>query len=278
MNLRKVYYFLSPKLRLIVRRLFYFPIDLLNLFRLNKNQLSPPKGKIYTGSGDFLKQGKTFANHFIYLGNLLPEHNVLDIGSGIGRMAIPLTKYLSKEGKYEGFDIVKTGVKWCQKNITPKFPNFNFTHLNLKNSLYNLTTNQEASKIKFPYPDNSFDFIILTSVFTHMLPNDVENYLQEINRVLKSSGKCFCTFFILTNESEKHINKNTDFNFAFNKGNYSLMDEKVPEANVAYKNDYLNKIITVAGLKVKSEHFGYWSGRQKTESLDFQDVLILEKQ
>ncbi|NOQ26143.1 MAG: methyltransferase domain-containing protein [Bacteroidales bacterium] len=275
MNLRKIYYFLSPKLRLVVRRLFYFPIDLLNIFRLNKTQLSPPKGKIFTGSGDFLKQGETFLNHFIDLGNLMPEHNVLDIGSGIGRMAIPLTKYLSQEGKYEGFDIVKTGVKWCQKNITPKFPNFNFTHLNLKNSLYNLSTNQEASKIKFPYQDNSFDLIILTSVFTHMLPDDVENYLQEISRVLKSSGKCFCTFFILSKELK---NTNSSFNFAFNKGNYSLMDEKVPEANVAYKNDYLNTIISNAGLKVKSEHFGYWSGKQKSESLSFQDVLILEKQ
>lgn len=275
MNLRKIYYFLSPKLRLIVRRLFYFPIDLLNLFRLNKTQVLPPKGKIFTGSGDFIKQGETFLNHFIDLGNLMPEHNVLDIGSGIGRMAIPLTKYLSQEGKYEGFDIVKTGVKWCQKNITPKFSNFNFTHLNLKNSLYNLSTNQEASKIKFPYQDNSFDFIILTSVFTHMLPNDVENYLQEINKVLKNSGKCFCTFFILSKELK---NTNSSFNFAFNKGEYSLMDEKVPEANVAYEDEYLKSIITNAGLKVKSEHFGYWSGKQKTESLDFQDILILEKQ
>lgn len=273
MNLRKIYYFLSPKFRLIVRRLFYFPVDLLNLFRLNKNQLVPPKGKIFIGSGDFIKQGKTFLKHLIELGNLKPEHHVLDIGSGIGRMAIPLTKYLSQEGKYEGFDIVKTGVKWCRKNITPQYPNFNFTHLNLKNSLYNLSTSQEASKIKFPYPDNSFDFIILTSVFTHMLPNDVENYLQEINRVLKSSGKCFCTFFIL---SKEYKNTNSDFNFLFDRGNYSLMDEKVPEANVAYKNEYLNSIISNAGLKLKSEHFGYWSGRQKSEALDFQDILILE--
>jgi ubiquinone/menaquinone biosynthesis C-methylase UbiE len=277
MNLRKIYYFLSPKLRLIVRRIFYFPADLLRPFRSNRNQLSPPKGKIFTGSGDFIKEGETFLNHFIDLGNLKPEHSVLDIGSGIGRMAIPLTKYLTKDGKYEGFDIVKTGVKWCQKNITPKFPNFNFTHLNLKNSLYNLSTNNEASKIKFSYQNNSFDLIILTSVFTHMLPNDVENYLQEINRVLKSSGKCFCTFFISTNELGLNVNKNTDFNFAFDKGNYSLMDKKVPEANVAYKNDYLKGIIEKANLKIISKHLGFWSGRQKSESLNFQDILILEK-
>lgn len=274
MNLRKIYYFLSPKLRLIVRRLFYFPVD---LFRLNKSQLIPPKGKIFTGSGDFIKQGETFLNHFIDLGNLKPEHNVLDIGSGIGRMAIPLTKYLSQKGKYEGFDIVKTGVIWCKKNITPKFPNFNFKHLNLKNSLYNLSTKNEASKIKFPYKDNSFNFIILTSVFTHMLPNDIENYLKEIKRVLKTSGKCFCTFFILTKELEQNINRNPNFNFAFDKGNYCLMDKKVPEANVAYKFEYLQNIINNSGLKIRYNYPGYWSGRSKSNSLDFQDIVILEK-
>jgi SAM-dependent methyltransferase len=230
---------------------------------------------IFTGSGDFIKQGETFLKYFIDLGCLKQNNCVLDIGSGIGRMAIPLTEYLSQEGKYEGFDIVKKGVKWCKKNITSKFPNFNFQHIELKNSLYNLDTNQDASKFTFPYPDNYFDFIFLTSVFSHMLPNDVENYLKEINRVLKNSGRCFCTFFILTKEYKQNINKN--FNFPFDKGNYYLMDEKVPEANIAYEEDYLRSIILKANLNILSMHNGYWSGRQKSESLDFQDIIILEK-
>lgn len=274
MNLRKLYYFLSPKLRLIVRRLFYLPVD---LFRLNKKQMIPPKGKIFTGSGDFIKQGETFLDYFINLGNLKPDHKVLDIGSGIGRMAIPLTRYLSQEGKYEGFDIVKSGVKWCQRNITREFPNFKFTHLNLKNSLYNLSTKKEASKIKFPYKENYFDFIFLTSVFTHMLPNDVENYINEINRVLKSSGIVFFTCFLVTQESKDQLLENVNFKFPFNKGNYFLMDEKVPEANVAYNYEYLQSVINKSKLKIKSIHQGYWSSKTKLDSFEFQDIVILEK-
>lgn len=276
-NLRKTYYFLSPKLRLIVRRIFYLPIDLTNYFRSNKKELSPPKGMIFTGSGDFEKQGKTFLKHFIDLGNIKSDHSVLDIGSGIGRMAIPLTKYLSGNGKYEGFDIVEKGIKWCRKNITKKFPNFNFTHIDLKNSLYNLSTVKNASGFKFPYENETFDFIFLTSVFTHMLPNDVENYLSEINRIIKNTGTCLATFFILNEESEKHLESDSDFKFSFNKGNFSLMNEKVPEANVAYNYEYLQGAIDKSGLRIKSKHWGYWSGKLKSDSLDFQDILILEK-
>ena len=50
---------------------------------------------------------------FIDLGGLKPEHRVLDIGSGIGRVAIPLTEYLNEKGSYEGFDVVELGVNWC---------------------------------------------------------------------------------------------------------------------------------------------------------------------
>ncbi len=55
------------------------------------------------------------------------------------------------------------------------------------------------------------------------------------------------------------------------------MNDKVPEANVAFKYDYLQRELLKSGLKIKSEHFGYWRGRPKSSSLNFQDILILEK-
>ena len=261
----------------LVRRITYLPSDIFLKITGKKENLMPPQGMIFTESGDFIKQGETFLKYFIDLGRLKPDQSVLDVGSGIGRMAIPLTKYLSETGKYEGFDIVKKGIKWCSKNITANYPNFNFKYINLKNSLYNLSSNQEASQITFPYKDNCFDFVFLTSVFTHMLPSDVENYLNEINRVLKKSGICFVTFFILDKESEEFMAKNNSFNFLFKKGNYCLMDETVPEANVAYNYDYLLNTFNDIGLRIKSEHRGYWPRRPKKDSLNFQDILILEK-
>ena len=72
---------------------------------------------------------------FTKIGGLKPNHRVLDIGSGIGRMAIPLTEHLTS-GSYEGFDIVPTGINWCKENIEKRFPNFKFTLTSISNDLY----------------------------------------------------------------------------------------------------------------------------------------------
>jgi hypothetical protein len=37
---------------------------------------------------------------------------------------------------------------------------------------------------EFPYADASYDFAFLTSVFKNLLPDEVENYLSKIERVL----------------------------------------------------------------------------------------------
>jgi ubiquinone/menaquinone biosynthesis C-methylase UbiE len=119
---------------------------------------------------------------------------VLDIGSGIGRVAIPLTEYLSEEGRYEGFDVVEKGVQWCQTHITRQFPNFQFQYIPLNNDLYR-SDGQDATQFSFPYPDDQFDLIVVNSVFTHMLPEEVDNYLGEIRRVLETDWQVLCFLF-----------------------------------------------------------------------------------
>ncbi len=242
-----------------------------------KSHLHPPKGLIFTGSGDFIKTGQHFREIFIRYCGLLTSHHVLDVGSGIGRIAIPLTEYLSSEARYEGFDIVKTGVNWCKKNITSSFPNFRFTHIDLENDLYNLSTSKRAKEFIFPYEDNSFDLVILTSVFTHMMPEDVENYLIQISRVLKTGGRCIITFFILNEENIRNMKTSNGlvFNYAFE--HYSLIDKNVKEANIAYKEDYILNLFNKNKLKVELINYGYWSGRDKSSCLDFQDIIIVIK-
>jgi hypothetical protein len=91
--LRSLYYRLSPKQRLLLRRVVYFPID---LFR-KRHELEPPKGYIYTGPGNYIEIGETFFEYFKDYGNIQPNSRILDIGSGIGRMAIPFTTYLNEK-------------------------------------------------------------------------------------------------------------------------------------------------------------------------------------
>jgi SAM-dependent methyltransferase len=131
----------------------------------------------------------------------------LDVGSGIGRMALPLTRYLSERGTYDGIEIVPSGVKWCRKAITPRHPNFRFHEIDVYNLEYNPKGRLKADEYRFPFPDASFDFMFLTSIFTHMLPRDIENYVGELGRVAAPGARCFITLFLLNEESRSAIRK-----------------------------------------------------------------------
>jgi len=91
MSLRKLYYSLSPSLRLTARKLFYFPIDQWEMITGKRHKYQPPRGDIYTGSGDFIEQGNLQCSHLFNYSHIQPNHRVLDIGSGIGRTAVRLS-------------------------------------------------------------------------------------------------------------------------------------------------------------------------------------------
>ena len=276
MSLRKIYYFLSPTLRFKARRIFYFPIDLFDLLNGRRNKYTPPKGLTFIGSGDFEKQGKHQLELLKTHLNLQEEDDVLDIGSGIGRTAIPLTKFLNSDARYEGFDVVKKGVKWCNEKIKTEFPNFNFTHIQLKNDLYN-STGKDAENFTFPYADKSFDKVFLFSVFTHMQIPEIKNYLVEIHRVLKTDGLCLASFFIYDDKSEEEISNRKHFCFPVKKEGYRLMDVKVKSANIAIHQNKLDQIISETGLKLVTQIKGFWKNGIKKTDNDFQDIAILKK-
>src|SRR4029079_17934996 len=148
----------------------YFVIDAFE-WVTRRHSLVPPRHlRAYVGAGEFFGIGYEFLEYFKVSG-LKPSDRVLDVGCGIGRMAIPLTTYLST-GSYDGFDIVPHGIEWCQEKVTPLFPNFRFRHADIWNKMYNPTGTLKVSKFAFPYPNETFDFVFLTSVFTHMLIHD----------------------------------------------------------------------------------------------------------
>lgn len=267
-QLRKLYYRLTPSIRLLARKLFYLPKD---IFR-DKNLLQPPEGLIYTGRGDFIKVGKYWKERFIKDGFLMPEHNVLDIGSGIGRMALPLTTYLTS-GKYEGFDAVYQGVKWCKENIQSQYPHFNFQYIDLSNDLYK-GNGIDPSTYSFLFEKEYFDFIFAISVFTHLIDSELENYIKQSARVIKKNGILFATFFIV---SDDYTPNNQRFNFPHDFGHFLLMDKVVQSANVAYRFDYLQRLFNQSGFTIELYEKGYWQENIPHNNNDFQDLLIVRK-
>ena len=261
----------------VIRKVCYFLVDIESLFGL-RDELTPPKSMIYVGDGDFKKIGEEFLQYFIEIGGLKTTDRILDVGCGIGRMAVPITKYLSKEGSYEGIDIVADGINWCTKKITPKYPNFRFQLADVFNKHYHPKGKYKSSDYKFPFEDKSFDFIFLTSVFTHMLPYDMENYFLEISRVLKRDGKCLITFFLLNQESLSHIvKKQSRLDFKYNYGDYRIVNNDTPEVAISYDENYVRNLYEKHALKiVEPIHYGSWCGRENF--LSFQDVIVAIKQ
>jgi ubiquinone/menaquinone biosynthesis C-methylase UbiE len=237
----------------------------------------PPRTLDFVGGSNYRGVGLEFRDLFVRYGGLKPEDRVLDVGSGIGRMAAPLTGYLAASGEYQGFDIVKKGVEWSQKHITSRHPNFHFLHSDVKNKFYNPDGVYEASSYRFPYADGSFDFVFLTSVFTHMYPADMENYTREISRVLKKGGTCFITMFLLNEESESHIERGLSMqNFVYKLEGCVTADPKNPEGALAFEETYVRSVFPGAGLSIREPiHFGSWCGRK--EFLSYQDIVIAAK-
>jgi SAM-dependent methyltransferase len=267
---------IPSSLRPALRKLYYLPFDAID--RLRHGAMVPPRSMNFIGGGDFVGVGDEFKRYFMTLGDLQPHHTVLDVGCGIGRMALPLTEYLSPEGQYWGFDIVKLGIDWCNRRITPKFPNFHFLHSDVYSRHYNAGGTTLARDYRYPFADDTFDFAFLTSVFTHMLPADLENYLRELSRVLRPGGRCLVTFFLLNDESRSLIGSHRstlDFAHAL-PGGCMTTDDQDPEAAIAYEETAVDAMFASCRLRViQPVHYGSWCGRN--DFLSYQDIVIATK-
>jgi ubiquinone/menaquinone biosynthesis C-methylase UbiE len=259
------------KTRLAIRRAAYLPLDVLDFVVGKRDPLIPPRGLWFVGGGSFADN--QFLPHFISLCDLQPSHRVLDVGCGIGKQAVPLTRYLNSAGSYEGFDIVEAGVQWCQRHVTSRHPNFKFRHVDVFNKHYNPDGHVPPSVWKFPYPDQEFDFVFLISVFTHMLPDSVRNYINEIGRVLKPGAQCFVSFLLMNDDSRALIDQGkSSLSLTHDLDGYTVLDPKFPETTVGLPESLVKKCFEDSGLAIKTIHYGSWCGRKAADF--YQDIVL----
>jgi SAM-dependent methyltransferase len=234
---------------------------------------------------ELVSRGRRWVGYFTEVCQLTPHESVLDVGSGIGRVAVPLTALLGHEGRYEGFDVVPAKVKWCVDHITPRYPNFQFQLANVLNSRYNPEGAGRAKEYRFPYPDDEFDFVFIVTVFNCMLPVEVENYLSEAARVLKRSGRLLASFFLLNEESLRLIEKDDtrydpapnscEARFGHDFGDYRVTNEEMPEALVAHSEDFVLRLYEKVGFQIRQPiAYGRWPGR-RVDSLK-ADIIVAD--
>lgn len=252
-------------------------LDAADVVLGRRNEFVPPRRLTFVGGGKFMETGNEFLAHFKLLIDLKPDHCVLDVGCGIGRMAVPLTTYLSAEGAYDGFDIVPHGIAWCRENVTRRYPNFRFQLADIRNREYNPNGTITPGEYRFPYADGSFDAVLVTSVFTHMLPHDVAHYLSETTRVLKPGGRCLTTWFLLNEASEGLIERGRSaMDFRHDVEGCRTTNPAVPEWAIAYREDRVRALFDRAGLGLEHPvRYGSWCGR--TDYLSFQDICIARR-
>ena len=255
-------------LRMKLKQIGYHYQDIVNPI---KGARVPSRAATFIGGGDFVAVGDDFFETLKRHG-LKPDHIIMDVGCGQGRMARPLVDYLTG-GSYTGLDIAKSGIEWCKSEYAD-VPSFRFLHMDLYNSRYNAMGKTQAKEYVFPVEDNSQDMIFLTSVFTHMLAADIENYLNEFNRVLKPGGTALITWYILDDLSRGAKEAALDFCHEFDDVSRTTV-KSTPEAAIAFDIDFVKSAYENAGLTIASIEQGHWARPESPYML--QDMIIARK-
>ena len=255
------------------------PLDYLARSINGKTDLPPLHLRRHVGPlRTFEASGAEFLSYLRLMVGLQPAERLLDIGCGCGLMALSLRDYLDDRGSYVGVDLHRPSIEWCIRHIGSRRPNFQFKHIDVKSLAYNPRGEQRAEDFTFPYESNSFDVILLKSVFTHMRPTEVENYLEEVSRLLKEGGRCLATFFLL-NEKQRALaveGRNAlKFNFPGTEV-WRYVYEHSPESASAYEESYVLSLLEKYGLSLERPiSYGSWSGRK--DGLSFQDILVIKR-
>lgn len=169
----------------------------------------------------------------LWVGNLLEgfctqDSTVVELGCGCGRMARPLFENPTFRGQFVGIDIDDEMLDWCRRHM--QRPNFSWLKSEHRSSVYSQGNNVVKSSFwTIPLEDNSVDFVYSTSLFTHLLEPQVDNYLREAHRILKPKQRLRMTFFSLDS-----VRRGDRWTFKHPIGRAYVENPRLPEAAVAY--------------------------------------------
>ena len=174
----------------------------------------------------------------------LPPHayaSVLDFGCGCGRLARQFMLNGTLPLRYVGIDPHRDMIAWCHDNITSRMPQFEFRH----HDVYQEFMNPDGTFDQVPLPaaDASVTLFLAWSVFTHLLPPDVEYYLRELARVLTPDGIAITTWFMFDKREFPMMQEfqNALYISDFDPTNAVILDRR-----------WLEQTIDAAGLTIAS--------------------------
>ncbi len=254
-----------------VHRLFVDGPDSIARAFTGRSHWPPYSLRSFVGGADYDAVGHWYVQEFVELGLFHPSGHILDIGCGCGRVAYALASDKAVRNlriQYEGMDVDRASVVWCQRHITPINTSFRFYHADCFNPSYNPSGLVAPATYSFPFPPGTFDFILLTSVFTHMLQEETLHYLSETSRLLAPNGKVYATFFLYQNfdEARDGLSRHGGLTFPFRFRSAAVARRDYPAHAVAYPEAFIREMALNCGLRViEPTRYG------------LQDVLLFEK-
>jgi SAM-dependent methyltransferase len=265
----------GPAIR-ILRLLRLTALDLFDAASGRRPDMTPPRRAIEEiGGFDFQKIGEQLAAIAIESGAIRDDSRVIDAGCGYGRLAVPLTSFLTS-GSYAGFDISRPAIRWSANEISARFPRFTFTHLDVRNGHYNPRGRFSAEEVTWPADDASAQLVFAASLFTHLTLPSVEHYLHEAARVLRTGGRCVASFFLLNDDSRAKISAGRGQpKFEFLSNDVAVQDPRDPEAAIAFDERTIRDRFAAAGLRIIDVKFGSWC--ERFEAATYQDFVVAEK-
>ena len=171
----------------------------------------------------------------------LPEEqwrSYLDFGCGCGRSARRLLQQTPRPERYVGVDLHRGMVHWCQENLAPLAPGFEFIH----HDVFNAGLNPDRGRpwaAPLPVPDDSVTLMEASSVFTHLIESQAEFYLDEVARVLAPGGILICTFFLFEKDP---------FPFMQDEQNALYINDRDPTNAVVYDRAWFHNALATRNL------------------------------
>lgn len=218
------------------------------------------------------------------LGCVDDSSHVLEIGCGFGRLAFALRRVLTN-GSYIGLDVVAQKIDFLRERMTPSYPAFHFEWTDVSSDFYHPLGEVQPQATSFPCPSEWADAIVAMSVFTHLLPDAIRRYLEEMGRTLKRGGRCLLSVCLLDYYQPEHPRPvqfaEAQFNFDHvvqgSGGMMRTCDPTCPEAMIAAKWSFLLQLAQECGLDAVCEPLpGMWSGTQARWTSG-QDLILLSK-
>lgn len=267
-----------------VRALGYmslFPLDYV--FRsMNRLKHYPPLHlrRHVGGTGEGINgPGYEYAAYLRLIGGLREGDSLWDLACGCGMLELALED-LGWTGRMTGTDVYKPCIDWARSNISKRLASHNYIHANIYNDLYfpegTLTIREWFER----FDESGFDVVIAKSLFTHLLPDELNAYLEGIADRLRPGGKALLTFFILSEEQARLAaagKSRRSFQPYCEDGRCAVFRRSAPQSAVAYEQHYLKEKFADAGFRTESLKIypGIWSG--SPVGLSVQDIIVAEK-